>query len=51
MENINALDEIHKGACMGVDSIDMILDKAQDEEFKNNYGSRFGGSHFSWMFS
>ena len=34
MEDINALDEIHKGACMGVDAIDMILDKANGEDFK-----------------
>lgn len=29
-ENINALDEIHKGACMGVDAIHFILDKVED---------------------
>lgn len=34
MEDINALDEIHKGASMGVDAIDMILDKASGEDFK-----------------
>ena len=33
-ENINALDEIHKGACMGVDALSFVLDKAEDEEFK-----------------
>ena len=34
MENINALDEIHKGACMGMDAIDFIKDKIEDEEFR-----------------
>lgn len=34
MEDINALDEIHKGACMGTLAIDMILDKASGEDFK-----------------
>ena len=31
MENINALDEIHKGACMGIDAINIILDIVEDE--------------------
>ena len=33
-ENINALDEIHKGSCMGVDAIHFILDKVENEELK-----------------
>ncbi len=33
-ENINALDEISKGACMGVDAISDILDKVEDNKFK-----------------
>lgn len=33
-ENINALDEIHKGACMGVDALSFVLDKVEDKEFK-----------------
>ena len=32
MENINALDEIHKGACMGMDAIHFILDKVEDKD-------------------
>ena len=32
-EDINALDEIHKGACMGIDAIDVIIDKVEDKEF------------------
>ncbi|MBQ6546762.1 MAG: hypothetical protein IJL74_02050 [Bacilli bacterium] len=31
-ENINALDEIHKGACMGKDAISFVLDKVEDKE-------------------
>ena len=33
-ENINALDEIHKGAYMGMDAIKFTLDKVEDETFK-----------------
>lgn len=43
-ENINALDEIHKGAYMGMDAIDFTLDKVEDNDLKeilngyyNNY--------------
>ena len=34
MENINALDEISKGSCMGVDAIDFVLKKVEDNELK-----------------
>ena len=41
MEDINALDEIHKGACMGVDAINFVLVKTIDdglkEELKKEY--------------
>ena len=33
-ENINALDEIHKGATMGIDAVNMILDKVKDKKLK-----------------
>ena len=33
-ENINALDEIHKGACMGMDAINFVLDKVEDDKLK-----------------
>lgn len=33
-ENINALDEINKGACMGIDAIDCIMDKIKNKDFK-----------------
>jgi hypothetical protein len=35
-ENINALDEINKGACMGMDAIDFIKDKIKDQKFKED---------------
>ena len=33
-EDINALDEIHKGAYMGMDAINFVLDKVEDSELK-----------------
>ena len=33
-EDINALDEIHKGACMGKDAISDVLDKVEDDSLK-----------------
>ena len=33
-ENINALDEIHKGAYMGMDAIHFVLDKVEDDNLK-----------------
>ena len=33
-ENINALDELNKGATMGMDAINFVLDKVEDDEFK-----------------
>lgn len=35
-ENINVLDELNKGACMGMDAIHFILDKVEDEKFKES---------------
>ena len=35
MEDINALDEINKGTCMGMDAISFVLEKVIDEDFKN----------------
>lgn len=35
MENINALDELNKGSTMGMEAIHFIIDKVEDEEFKN----------------
>lgn len=33
-ENINILDEIHKGACMGQDAISFVLDKVENKSLK-----------------
>lgn len=35
-ENINVLDELNKGACMGMDAIHFILDKVENQEFKKS---------------
>lgn len=34
-ENINALDEISKGASMGIDAISFVIDKVDDDELKD----------------
>ena len=34
-QNLNVLDEINKGACMGIDAISYIIDKVKDKKFKN----------------
>ena len=34
-EDINALDEINKGCSMGIDAINYILDKVEDDKFSN----------------
>ena len=33
-ENINALDEIHKGAYMGMDALNFVLEKVEDKNFE-----------------
>lgn len=35
MENINALDELNKGATMGMEAIHFIIDKVEDDNFKS----------------
>ena len=34
-ENINALDELNKGASMGVDAVNMVLDKIKEKKMKS----------------
>lgn len=34
-QNLNILDEVNKGATMGMDAIDIISEKAKDDEFQN----------------
>jgi len=40
-ENINALDELNKGACMGMDAIHFILDKIEDQKFKESMNIQY----------
>ena len=32
--NINTLDELNKGCCMGIDALDFILSKVEEDKFK-----------------
>ena len=42
MENeINVLDELSKGACMGRDAIHFILDKVEDENLKKELNNQY----------
>lgn len=34
-ENKNALDELNKGATMGMDSLKFIIEKVEDKDFKS----------------
>lgn len=34
-ENLNTLDELNKGATMGMDAINFVLEKVEDKELKN----------------
>lgn len=45
MENINALDEINKGACMGMDAINFVLDKVEDKDFKKVIEEQYNDYH------
>lgn len=45
MENINALDEINKGTCMGMDAINFVLDKIKDDEFKKVVEEQYNDYH------
>ncbi len=33
-ENINALDEINKGATMGIEAVNLVLEKVEDKDLK-----------------
>lgn len=35
-ENINVLDELNKGACMGIDAINFIIEKIENQDFKSS---------------
>lgn len=38
---VNVLDELNKGACMGRDAIHFILDKVEDEELKEELNNQY----------
>lgn len=38
---VNVLDELNKGACMGRDAIHFILDKVEDEDLKNELSNQY----------
>ena len=38
---INVLDELNKGACMGMDAIHFILEKVKDEELKEELNNQY----------
>lgn len=40
---INVLDELNKGACMGMDAIHFVLDKVEDEEFREILEKQYDG--------
>lgn len=42
-ENINALDEIHKGSCMGMDAVNFVLDKVEDDDLKEVLNKQYQG--------
>ena len=38
---INVLDELNKGACMGMDAIDFIIDKVEDSNLKTELEDQY----------
>lgn len=38
---VNVLDELNKGACMGQDAIDFIIDKVEDESLKKVLSNQY----------
>ncbi len=40
-EEINVLDELNKGACMGRDAIHFIMDKVEDENLKKELENQY----------
>lgn len=38
---VNVLDELNKGACMGKDAIHFILDKVEDEKLKQELNNQY----------
>ena len=42
-KEIDVLDELNKGACMGMDAIKFVLDKVEDEEFHKLLERQYDG--------
>ena len=42
-KEIDVLDELNKGACMGMDAIHFIIDKVEDEEFHKELERQYNG--------
>ena len=40
-EKVNVLDELNKGACMGKDAIDFIIDKVEDDGLKQELSRQY----------
>ena len=40
---INVLDELNKGACMGMDAIHFVIDKVEDDEFHKELERQYNG--------
>lgn len=40
-KEMNVLDELNKGACMGMDAIHFILDKVEDENLKQVLNNQY----------
>ncbi len=40
-KEVNVLDELNKGACMGRDAIDFILDKVEDKNLKTELNNQY----------
>ena len=38
---INVLDELNKGACMGMDAINFILDKVENNDFRKELNNQY----------
>ena len=43
--NIDILDELNKGCCMGIDALDFIIDKIDEPEFKELLESQLNHYH------
>ena len=40
-QEVNVLDELNKGACMGVDAIHFIIDKVEDKELEKELKNQY----------